>query len=164
MRRAIYPGTFDPFTNGHLDIVERAAGLFDEVIIAVAKDNYKKSLFNAEERIFLLKSVTKDMGNVRVAAFDGLLMDFASSQGANVVVRGLRAISDFEFEFQLSLMNKKLNEKIETVFFMTANEYSFISSSIIKQVASLGGSVCGLVPTIVSNALVEKYNQKKHKS
>ncbi|MBS4025690.1 MAG: pantetheine-phosphate adenylyltransferase [Clostridia bacterium] len=160
MRRAIYPGTFDPVTNGHFDIAERASGLFDEVIIAVANDNYKNNLFNTEERIFLLESVTKDMKNVRVAAFEGLLMDFANNQGANVVVRGLRAISDFEFEFQLSLMNKKLNDKVETVFFMTANEYSFISSSIIKQVASLGGSVCGLVPPIVSSALIEKYNQK----
>jgi pantetheine-phosphate adenylyltransferase len=161
MRKAIYPGTFDPVTNGHLDIVERAAGLFDQVVIAVAKDNYKNNLFNTEERIRLLESVTKHLENVSIAAFDGLLMDFANSQGANVVVRGLRALSDFEFEFQLSLMNKKLNEKVETVFFMTASEYSFISSSIIKQVACLGGSVCGLVPPVVSQALAKKYNQKQ---
>lgn len=161
MKIAVYPGTFDPVTNGHLDIVVRAAGLFDQVIIGVAKDNYKNTLFTTEERLFLLSEVSKKMDNVQVAAFDGLLMDFVAKQGANVVIRGLRAISDFEFEFQFSLMNKKLNEKVETMFFMTANEYSFISSTIIKQVASLGGSVCGLVPQIIVEALEEKYKKGK---
>ncbi|MDW7672924.1 MAG: pantetheine-phosphate adenylyltransferase [Bacillota bacterium] len=158
MRIAVYPGTFDPVTNGHLDILERAANLFDVVIIAVAKDNYKNNLFNLQERLDILEAVANDIPNVKVDVFTGLLITYAEQQGASAIIRGLRAISDFEFEFQLSLMNKKLNDKIETVFLMTANEYSFISSSIIKQTASLGGSVKGLVPPIVENALKKKYS------
>ncbi len=161
MKIAVYPGTFDPVTNGHLDIITRAAVLFDQLIIAVAKENYKNNLFDLNERLELLQQVVADVPNVKVETFDGLLINYVNAQGAQAVIRGLRAVSDFEFEFQLALMNKKLNENIETVFLMTASEYSFISSSIIKQVASLGGSVCGLVPQVVSNALVKKYQSNQ---
>lgn len=159
MKKAVYPGTFDPVTNGHLDIIARATGLFDQVIIAVAEENYKNTLFNMDERIALLEEVTKEFKNVKVEKFDGLLMDYVKKHQASAVIRGLRAVSDFEYEFQLALMNKKLNDKAETVFLMTASEYSFISSSIIKQVASLGGSVCGLVPAVVIEAMAKKYNK-----
>ncbi|GAW91155.1 pantetheine-phosphate adenylyltransferase [Calderihabitans maritimus] len=157
MRIAVYPGTFDPVTNGHLDIIQRASKLFDRVIIAVAYDNYKNNLFSHAERIELLKKVTQNYPNVEVEGFKGLLANFVKKKGANIIIRGLRAISDFEYEFQLSMMNKKLAEEVETLFLMTAGEYSFLSSSIIKQVASLGGCIKGLVPPEVAEALYDKY-------
>ena len=157
MSKCVYSGTFDPVTNGHMDIINRGAMLFDEMIIAVAEDNYKNVLFNAEERLALIRECTAHIPNVRVMCFTGLLMDFCREQQATAVIRGLRAVSDFEYEMQMALMNKKLNPDVETVFLMTGQQYSFISSSIIKDVASLGGDINGLVPECVANKLFAKY-------
>ncbi|WP_227765275.1 pantetheine-phosphate adenylyltransferase [Zhaonella formicivorans] len=159
MRIAIYPGTFDPVTNGHLDILERAATLFDEVIVAVAEETYKTNLFSLQERADMLRQVIINIPNARVETFSGLLMDYVKAKGACAVVRGLRAVSDFEYEFQISMMNKKLHAQAETIFLTTASEYSFISSSIIKQVAALGGCVTGLVPSEVEKALKQKFQK-----
>lgn len=161
MRIAIYPGTFDPVTNGHLDILERALTLFDKVIIAIASDSYKNSLFTTEERMTLLHQVTDGIANVSVEVFKGLLVDYCAEQNANAIIRGLRAVSDFEYEFQMALMNKKLKPNVETVFLMSSPRYSYISSSIIKQVASLGGCTRGLVPEEVTKMLVHKFGQDK---
>jgi len=158
LRVAVYPGTFDPITNGHLDVIKRSCKLFDRIIIGVAGDNYKNTLFSLEERVALVREVTRGLEGVEVKAFQGLLMDFVRREGACAVVRGLRAVSDFEYEFQMSIMNKKLSEEVETVFLMTATEYSFLSSSIIRQVASLGGCIRGLVPPAVERALYKKFN------
>ncbi|HWJ02326.1 MAG TPA: pantetheine-phosphate adenylyltransferase [Verrucomicrobiae bacterium] len=157
MSIAIYPGTFDPVTSGHLDILERAVGLFDRVIIAVAKESTKQPLFSTPERVELLQQVTQNMPTVSVATFEGLTINYAKEVGAKAIIRGLRAMSDFEYEFQLALMNKKLDPSIETVFLMTKSEFSFISSSAIKWVVSLGGSVNGLVTPQVEEALRSKY-------
>lgn len=157
MRVAIYPGTFDPVTNGHLDILRRAVALFDKVIIAVAVENYKNTLFNDLERMDFLFAVTEHMENVEVETFKGLLVDYCSQKGAIAIIRGLRAVSDFENEFQMALMNKKINQNVETVFLMTNPKYSYISSSIIKQVSGLGGCIRGLVPDPVADALAQKY-------
>ncbi|MGI6553390.1 MAG: pantetheine-phosphate adenylyltransferase [Clostridia bacterium] len=164
MRVAVYPGTFDPITNGHLDIVERAAGIFDRVIIAIANENYKKNLFTLEERRDLVIKVCKHIPNIQVEVFQGLLADFVQQKKAYIIIRGLRAVSDFEYEFQMSVMNKKLNKNIETVFLTAANEYTFLSSSIIKQVASLGGSVNGLVPPVIEQALKDKFAERRKRS
>ncbi len=153
LRIGVYPGTFDPITNGHVDILERAICLFDEVVVAIAKDNYKNNLFSFAERIDLAKAACKAFPCIRVEAFDGLLVDFVREQKAQAIIRGLRAISDFEYEFQLAMMNKRLESSIETVFLMAASKYSFLSSSIIKQVATLDGAVTGLVPIHVEEAL-----------
>ena len=160
MRICIYSGTFDPVTNGHMDIITRGAALFDKLIIGVAKDNYKKNLFQTEERIDILKEVTADLPNVDVEAFSGLLMDYCREKDACAVIRGLRAVSDFEYEMQMALMNKNLNPNVETVFLMTSQQHSFISSSIIKDVASLGGSITGLVPPSVEQRIIAKYSGK----
>ena len=160
MKICIYPGTFDPVTNGHLDIIGRAAALFDNVIIGVAKDNYKNVLFDDRERLAIMEAVTGDLPNVETEIFSGLLMDYCREKGACAVIRGLRAVSDFEYEMQLALMNKKLNPKVETVFLMTGQQHSFISSSIIKDVASLGGCITGLVPPLVEEKIREKYGLK----
>lgn len=157
MRIAIYPGTFDPVTNGHLDILYRSSTLFDRVIVAVAKENYKNTLFTLEERAELLNKVIGDMPNVEVEVFSGLLVDYVKSKGACAIIRGLRAVSDFDYEFQVALMNKKLYNDAETVFLTTDTKYSFLSSSIVKKVASLGGCVKGLVPEEVEEALKKKY-------
>lgn len=157
MSIAIYPGTFDPVTSGHLDILERAVSLFDRVVIAVAKDTTKVPLFSVDERVALLQEVTADLPTVEVDTFEGLTIEYAKKIGATAVIRGLRAMSDFEYEFQLALMNKKLDPGIETVFLMTKSEFSFISSSAIKSVVGLGGSVNGLVPASVEKALVAKF-------
>ncbi|MGI9862001.1 pantetheine-phosphate adenylyltransferase [Moorella naiadis] len=154
---AVYPGTFDPITNGHLDIIRRAIGLFDRVIVGVAEDNYKETLFSLAERVYMVRAVTGDMPGVEVKSFTGLLVDFARREGAVAIVRGLRAVSDFEYEFQMSIMNKKLAADLETVFLMTATEYSFLSSSIIRQVASLGGCIRDLVPPQVERVLLQRY-------
>jgi len=156
LRIAIYPGTFDPVTNGHLDILHRAANLFDQVIVGVAVETSKKTLFSLEERKHFLESSIKET-NVKVEIFPGLLMHFALSRGACAIIRGLRAVSDFEYEFQLSMMNKQLNDKVETIFLMTAGEYSFISSTMIKEISSLGGTISGLVPPLVEEALKRKF-------
>jgi len=158
--RVVYPGSFDPVTNGHLDIMERAANLFDEVVVAVLKNPNKNPLFSVEERIEILREVTGHLPNVQIDSFDGLLIDYARQQEAKAVVRGLRAVSDFEFEFQVALANRKLSEDVETVFLMTSNQYSFLSSSIVKEIASLGGCVKGLVPPKVEKKLRKKYKEK----
>jgi pantetheine-phosphate adenylyltransferase len=159
VRTAIYPGTFDPVTNGHLDILHRAIYLFDRVIVAVASESNKQTLFSLEERQKLLRCETSDLENVEVKSFGGLTVDFARECGAVALIRGLRAMTDFEYEFQLALMNKKLAPDIETVFLMTKSEYSFISSSSIKSAASLQGDVSGLVPPNVEKAMIQKYNK-----
>ncbi len=157
MRRAIYPGSFDPVTNGHLDVIARAAKLFDEVIVAVALNDQKRSLFTADERTALIAGSVAGWENVRVSRFDGLLVEFASVQHATAVVRGLRAVSDFEFEFQMALMNRKLDEHIETIFLMPAEKYTYLSSRIVKEISRLGGNVDAFVPASVAQALRKKH-------
>lgn len=159
MRRAIYPGSFDPITNGHLDVIERARKLFDEVIVAVAHNDQKEGFFNLQERLDLLRSTIGKMDNVRIAQFDGLLVEFAMAEKAVAVIRGLRAVSDFEFEFQMALMNRKLESAVETLFLMPKEEYTYLSSRIIKEIARLGGDVKGFVPASVAGALKEKFGK-----
>lgn len=161
MRICIYPGTFDPVTMGHMDIIQRTTGLFDKVIISIAEDNYKNVLFSAEERLDMLKTVTKGLPKVEVDYFSGLLMDYCREKGATAVIRGLRAISDFEYEMQMAAMNKNLNPDVETVFLMTAQKYSFISSSIIKDVAKLNGNISGMVPSLIEKKIKDRYAEIK---
>jgi pantetheine-phosphate adenylyltransferase len=153
---AIYPGTFDPLTNGHVDIIARGARLFDRIIVAVLVNAEKSPLFTMTERVEIARTVFKGLPNVEVDTFDGLLVDYVERRGAQVIVRGLRAVSDFEVEFQMALMNRRLNDKIETVFMMPAEQYSYISSRLIKEVFSLGGRVHGLVPDMVEQRLRDK--------
>jgi pantetheine-phosphate adenylyltransferase len=155
-RIAIYPGSFDPLTNGHVDIIERGARLFDVIIVAILVNAEKSPLFSKEERVAIVKEVFKGRANVEVDTFDGLLVDYAARRQAHVIVRGLRAVSDFEIEFQMALMNRRLDPQIETVFMMPAEQYSYISSRLIKEVFSLGGRVHGLVPDSVEQRLREK--------
>jgi pantetheine-phosphate adenylyltransferase len=159
MRRAIYPGSFDPVTNGHLDIVERARKLFDEVIVAVAYNDEKQPLFSLRERLDLLRRTVGKIENVRIAQFKGLLVEFAKAEKAGAVIRGLRAVSDFEFEFQMALMNRKLDAVVETIFLMPKEEYTYLSSRIVKEIARLGGDVSSLVPACVVTALKSKFNR-----
>ena len=154
---AIYPGTFDPVTHGHADLVKRAARVFDEVIVAIAESPHKKPLFSLEHRIEMTERVLEDLDNVRVVGFDTLLIEFAREIGANVLVRGLRAVSDFEYEFQLASMNRHLNPDIETMFLTPDENYSFISSTLVKEIARLGGDVTSFVSESVSDALQEKF-------
>ena len=156
MRTVIYPGSFDPFTNGHHDLVQRATKLFDQVIVAVAKNEGKNPLFTLEERLKQVQQATKGLPNVTCDAFDGLLVDYVEQRGGQAVLRGLRAVSDFEFEFQLALMNRKLNERIETIFMMPKETYTFLSSRIVKEIARLGGDVSAFVPPHVREALGHK--------
>jgi pantetheine-phosphate adenylyltransferase len=160
MKAAIYAGTFDPITLGHLDLVERAAKLFDHLIIAVAAYSRKSLLFTAEERVAMVREVTKKFPNVEVESFDGLLMNYARSKGLHVVVRGLRAFSDFEFEFQMALTNRKLAPDIETIFLMPNEDYSYVSSSTVREVAQFGGDVSNFVAKPVQLALVAKLRKK----
>lgn len=157
MGTAIYPGTFDPVTNGHIDIITRSSKLFDKVIIAIAADNQKNPLFALEERKELILEATKNMLNVSVRCFEGLTVEFARQCGATVIIRGLRAVSDFDYEFQIALINKKIAQDIETIFLMTQSDYSYISSSAIKMVASLNESVSNFVPSHVEEGLKNKY-------
>lgn len=154
---AICPGSFDPVTNGHLDIIQRGAGIFDQVIVAVFTNQTKAPLFSVEERLYLLEESTKHLPNVMVDASNGLLIDYARKKKAQVILRGLRAVSDFEYEMQITSMNRKLDKNIETFFMMTNNQFSFLSSSIIKEVAKYQASVDDLVPPAVSKALKEKF-------
>jgi pantetheine-phosphate adenylyltransferase len=159
MRRAIYPGSFDPVTNGHVDVIERARKLFDEIIVAVAHNDEKQPLFTLEERLDLLKTTVGKIDNVRIAHFDGLLVDFAQEQKASAVIRGLRAISDFEFEFQMALMNRKLAGQVETIFLMPKEDYTYLSSRIVKEIARLGGEISQFVPAAVAKGLREKWKK-----
>jgi pantetheine-phosphate adenylyltransferase len=159
MRTAIYPGSFDPLTNGHLDIVQRAAKLFDRVVVAVAKSESKSPLFTLKERMTLVAKAIGHLPSVEADAFDGLLVEYVERRGAQTVIRGLRAVSDFEFEFQLALMNRKLNERIETIFMMPKDTYTFLSSGIVKEIARLGGDVSAFVPQHVRTALARKFKQ-----
>lgn len=156
MRIAIYPGSFDPLTNGHLDVVQRAAKLFDRVIVAVASNDSKHPLFTKDERVGLVKKAVAKLPNVAVDSFDGLLVDYVARKKARAIVRGLRAVSDFEFEFQLALMNRKLNENIETIFMMPKDTYTFLSSRIVKEIARLNGDISQFVPPNVQSALKRK--------
>ncbi len=157
MRRAIYPGSFDPLTNGHLDIIRRAAALVDELVVAVVLNPAKNALFTLEERQQILQECLGDLGNVRVGSFAGLLVDFVREQQARIIVKGLRAVSDFEFEFQMALLNRNLAPEVDTLFLMTADRHAFLSSSSVKEIASLGGSVSDLVPPYVERRLREKF-------
>ena len=156
MRTVIYPGSFDPFTNGHLDIAQRAAKLFDTVIVAVANNAEKNQLFTLDERVGFVRESIGHLPNVRVDSFTGLLVNYVEQCGGQAVIRGLRAISDFEFEFQLALMNRKLNERVETIFMMPKETYTFLSSRIIKEIARLNGDVRSFVPPHVEAALKKK--------
>jgi pantetheine-phosphate adenylyltransferase len=153
---AVYPGSFDPLTNGHVDIITRGARIFDRIIVAILINAEKAPLFGMDERLEIAREVFKDFPNVEVDTFDGLLVDYVERRRAHVIVRGLRAVSDFEFEFQMALMNRRLNGKIETVFMMPAEQYSYISSRLIKEVFALGGRVHGLVPDTVEERLRQK--------
>jgi pantetheine-phosphate adenylyltransferase len=159
LSKAIYPGSFDPVTNGHLDIIERASRLFDEVIVAVSTNIRKNPMFTSEERTEMIREACSHLPNVRVEPLSGLLVHYAEAQGAQVIVKGLRAISDFEFEFEMALMNRRLNERIETVFLMTSAEYSYLSSSLVKEIAGFGGSIEGLVPKIVEEHLQRRLSK-----
>lgn len=163
MKRAIYPGSFDPVTNGHMDIIERAAKLFDEVVVAVAKNVGKAPLFTADERVAMLEDACSGMPNVSIDQFEGLLVKYASEKNASVIVRGLRAISDFELEFEMALMNRRLDSEAETVFLMTNADYSYLSSSVVKEVSGFGGSVKGLVPEIVEVELERKMSSRPNR-
>ncbi|MGI5850618.1 MAG: pantetheine-phosphate adenylyltransferase [Caldicoprobacterales bacterium] len=158
MKIGVYPGSFDPVTEGHMDIIKRSAKMFDKVIVAVARNYSKKPLFTAEERMELIQRSLQGLPNVEVDSFEGLLMDYIHSKDAQVIIKGLRAISDFEYEFQMALMNRKLDSKVETIFMMTSYKYSFLSSSMIKEVASLGGCISGLVP---ENIIADIYRKLK---
>lgn len=153
----MYPGSFDPITNGHLNIIERSLLIFDKLLIAVAINAAKKPLFTLDERVTMIKQVTKNNPNVIVDSFEGLLVDYAVKKKINVLVRGLRAMSDFEYEFQMTFMNRKLDRSVETIFMMTGLRWFYVNSRIIKEVASAGGSVKGLVPDVVSERLKEKF-------
>ena len=158
---AVYPGTFDPFTNGHQDILERALKIFPRMIVAVSGNPEKAPLFTLEERMEIIRDAVRDMQGVRVDAFHTLLVDYVKTQGAAVVIRGLRAISDFEYEFQMALMNRRIAEDIETVFLMPHEAYTYLSSRLVKEVALLGGTVKGLVSPVVERMLRERYRQRK---
>src|SRR5215831_20492195 len=155
--RAIYPGSFDPLTNGHLDLIERGSKIFDELIVAILRNSEKDPLFNLAERMEMLEEMVKGYKNVRVEAFEGLLVDYAMQKKAKAVLRGIRAISDYEYELQMALMNRKLQPQLETIFMMPAEAYSYLSSRLVKEVFRLGGSVRGLVPELVEQRLREKF-------
>jgi pantetheine-phosphate adenylyltransferase len=156
---AVCPGSFDPVTYGHLDIIKRGANVFDQVYVCVLNNSSKKPLFTVEERCELLQQVTSNLPNVTIESFQGLLMDYARSKKANAILRGLRAVSDFEYEMQITSMNRVLEENIETFFMMTNNQYSFLSSSIVKEVAKYGGNISDLVPKVVEEALNKKFKR-----
>jgi len=160
-KTAIYPGTFDPFTAAHLEIIKRALRIFDVIIVAIAPSQKKGPLFSLEERLEMIIKSVEGLEAVKVEAFDGLLVDYVKEKRGIAVIRGLRAISDFEYELQMALMNRRLNPEIETVFLMPSEEYSFLTSTTVKEVASLGGSVSGLVPEVVEKALKEKFKIKE---
>lgn len=157
---AVYPGTFDPVTNGHLDLIKRGLNIFDNLIVAVAYNPFKKPIFSVEERVDFIKESTKGLEGLTIVSFDGLLIDLMKEERSNIIIKGLRAVSDFEYELQLSLMNRRLDSSVETVFMMPSEEYTFLSSKIIKEVASLAGNVSEMVPDVVTKALHKKFNLK----
>lgn len=157
MRIAVYPGSFDPITNGHLDVIERASRLYDKLVVGVLSNVSKQPLFTAEERVKMIAQVTGHLDNVEVASFTGLLVDFAKSKKATVIVKGLRTVADFEYEFQMALLNKALNPEYETMFMMTDTKYSYISSSMVRELAGFHGDLTGLVPCEIIEAIKEKY-------
>jgi pantetheine-phosphate adenylyltransferase len=159
LKIAVYPGSFDPITYGHLDIIERGLKIFDKIIVAVAKNSEKNSLFTTDERIALIREVLGDNERAKIDTFKGLLVDYVRAQGATVIIRGLRAVSDFEYEFQLAQMNRSITQDVETLFMMTSVPYSYLSSSIVKEVSSLNGPIEGLVPPVVKKALDGKFNR-----
>jgi pantetheine-phosphate adenylyltransferase len=161
MRTAIYPGTFDPITNGHIDIIQRALKLFDKVIITVARNSAKDPLFSEEERLGMIREAVRDLKGVEVDTFDGLLVSYARRKKATAFVRGLRAISDFEYELQMALMNRKLNEDLVTVFLMPNEKYTYLNSSIVREIASHGGNVSKFVPAHVLKELKKKFSARK---
>lgn len=160
MRIAVYPGSFDPLTNGHVDIIRRGARMFDRVIVAILLNAEKSPLFTADERAGLIRDVLRDVPSVEVDTFDGLLVDYMKQKNASVIVRGLRAVSDFEYEMQMALMNRHISGDVETVFMMPSEEYTYVSSRLVKEVAMLGGSVTSLVPERVEKRLIEKRNAR----
>lgn len=157
MRIAVYPGSFDPITNGHLDIIERASKIFDKVVVGVLNNKNKKPKFTSEERVMLIKRVTEHLPNVETASFDGLLVDFAREHSASVIIKGLRTVNDFEYEFQMALLNKTLDNDCETMFMMTNSKYSYISSSMVNELAGYNGDLAGLVPTDIIHYIKDKY-------
>jgi len=161
MKIAVYPGSFDPITNGHLNIIERTIKIVDKLIVAVAVDSKKSTLFSAQERVDMIKETIKDLEDVKVLSFSGLLTDFVRKNKANIIIRGMRAISDFEHESQLALMNKRLAPEIETIFMVTCSKYSYLNSSIVKEIASLNGNIFQLVPEIVEKKLKTLFFNKK---
>lgn len=163
MLRAIYPGSFDPVTYGHLDIIERAASISDELIVGVLQNKAKTPLFSVEERVTILSEVTKNLKNVKIVPFVGLLIDFAKQMDAKVIVRGLRAITDFEYELQMSQTNRKLNADVETLFLTTSLDYSYLSSTTVKEVASFGGDITQFVPEFVAKKVTEKIKERRSK-
>jgi len=159
MRRAVYPGSFDPVTNGHLDVIERASRLYDEVLVAIAHNEAKAGLFSFAERLALLEEAVEHHPNVHVTQFDGLLVNYAREVQAQTIIRGLRAVSDFEYEFQMALMNRKLDGNVETMFLMPKEEYSYVSSRLVKEIARLGGDIEAFVPDCIARALRKKFSQ-----
>ncbi|QCX32230.1 pantetheine-phosphate adenylyltransferase [Caloramator sp. E03] len=161
---AVYPGSFDPITNGHLDVIERSCKIFDKVIVAVLENPEKKApLFTIDERVELIKKSTKGMANVEVASFKGLLINFMKKRDANIIIKGLRAVSDFDYEFQMALLNHKLDPNIDTLFMMTNSKYSYLSSSAVKQVAMYGGCIKELVPDVIIEDIINKIKVLKNK-
>ncbi|MEW5807701.1 MAG: pantetheine-phosphate adenylyltransferase [Acidobacteriota bacterium] len=159
--KAVYPGTFDPITNGHIDIIDRGSSIFDEIIVAILRNPEKQPLFSIEERIQMIEKAIAGFPNVRIETFDGLLVDYAEKIGAKVIVRGLRAISDFEYELQMAMMNRRIKSNLETVFMMPCESYSYLSSKLVREVAELGGKLTGLVPAEVEKRLQERFRSKK---
>lgn len=161
MKRVMYPGSFDPATNGHLDVIRRASRIVDELVVAVARNNDKCPLFSVNERVALLNQICAQLPNVKVITFEGLLVDAVRELGITAIIRGLRAVSDFEYEFQMALMNRELNAACETLFLMPSPEYSFISSHLIREIASWRGDISAFVPPVIADAIYQKYEEKQ---
>lgn len=162
MKKAIYPGSFDPITYGHIDIIRRAADIFDELTVSVLNNKGKTPLFSVDERVNIIKEATRDLPNVTVESYDGLLVDYCEKNNARVIIRGLRAITDFEFELQLAQTNRKLSKKVDTIFLTTSLEYAYLSSSTVKEVASFGGDISKFVPEFIARLVYEKYGINKY--